>query len=140
MWAGLKINVLRHIVYNLTLTGPYDYFKEGFFTRFGEWGFVDPLALALATLIGAAVTLPFDNIRTRSIQLFQQPDRNRINISSISQAVSTALKVESHPLSLWAGFFTFYPQLFLYAFLTVGITNAFTESWKRKEGLLEWQV
>lgn len=35
MWNGLKANVLRHIVYNITITGPYDYFKEGLFTRFG---------------------------------------------------------------------------------------------------------
>jgi hypothetical protein len=30
--------------------------------------------------------------------------------------------------------------MFVYAYLTVGITNAFSESWKRKEGLLEWQI
>ena len=34
-YQGLKINILRHIAYNVSLTGPYDYFKEGFFTRFG---------------------------------------------------------------------------------------------------------
>ena len=34
-WNGLKVNILRHVVYNLALTGPYDYFKEGLFTRFG---------------------------------------------------------------------------------------------------------
>ena len=69
MWNGLKANVLRHIVYNVTITGPYDYFKEGFFTRFGEYGFVDPLALLLATGISAAATLPIDNIRTRLVQM-----------------------------------------------------------------------
>jgi hypothetical protein len=34
-FQGLKVNIFRHVAYNLTLTGPYDYFKEGFFTRFG---------------------------------------------------------------------------------------------------------
>lgn len=82
-FQGLKVNILRHVAYNLTLTGPYDYFKEGFFTRFGEYGFVDPLALFLATAISAAVTLPIDNIRTRTIQLHKQTDRNRLNFSSI---------------------------------------------------------
>jgi solute carrier family 25 oxoglutarate transporter 11 len=139
-FQGLKVNVLRHIAYNATITGPYDYFKEGFFTRFGEYGFVEPLALLLASGVAAAVTLPFDNIRTRWVQLHKQPERNRINFASIGQAISTAVKVETHPLSLWAGFFTFFPQVFIYAYLTVGITNAFTESWKRKEGLLEWQI
>jgi len=60
---------LRHILYNATITGPYDYFKEGFFTRFGEYGFVEPAALILASAFAAAVTLPIDNIRTRLVQM-----------------------------------------------------------------------
>ncbi len=101
---------------------------------------MDPLALLLATAISSAVTLPIDNIRTRMIQLHKQAERNRINFSTISQGISKALDVETHPLSLWAGYYTFFPQMFIYAYLTVGITNAFSESWKRKEGLLEWQI
>jgi hypothetical protein len=139
-FQGLKVNVWRHVLYNISITGPYDYFKEGLFTRFGEFSFVDPLALFIATGIASAVTLPFDNIRTRWVQLHSQPERNRINFATIGEAVSKALLVETHPLSLWAGFYTYFPQLFVYAYLTVGITNAFTESWKRKEGLLEWQI
>jgi hypothetical protein len=74
------------------------------------------------------------------VQLHSQADRNRINFASISEGISKALLVETHPLSLWAGYYTFFPQLFIYAYLTVGITNTFAESWKRKEGLLEWQI
>lgn len=110
----------------MSITGPYDYFKEGFFTRFGEWSFVNPLALFIATGIAAGVTLPFDNLRTRIIQLHEQPSRNRLNFNSITQGINLALKVESHPFSLWAGYYTYYPQLFIYATLTVGITNTFT--------------
>ncbi len=69
LWQGLKINILRHLIFNVSLTGPYDYFKEGFYTRFGDYGFVDPLALLCATFITAAVSLPVDNIRTRICQL-----------------------------------------------------------------------
>ena len=136
----MSANVIRHVFYNLSITGPYDYFKEGLFTRFGEYGFVDPLALLIATSISAFVTLPIDNIRTRLCQLHSSPDRNRLNPSGIIPAVIQSLKVEGHALALWAGYFTFFPQLFVYAYLTVGITNTFTESWKRKEGLLEWQI
>jgi hypothetical protein len=75
------------------LTGPYDYFKEGLFTRFGEYGWVDPLALLVATAISSAVTLPIDNIRTRMIQLHKQAERNRINFTTISQGISKALDV-----------------------------------------------
>jgi len=137
---GLTPNILRHVILNVALTGPYDYFKEGFFTRFGEYGFVNPLALILSSFIGAFVTLPIDNIRTRSISLFQQAERNRMNFSSIGEAVVLSFKTETHPFSLWAGFYTFFPQLLLYSWLTVGITDTFLTSWKRKQGLLEWQM
>lgn len=140
MWNGLKVNVLRHVLYNVTITGPYDYFKEGFFTRFGEYGFVDPLAMLLATGIASAITLPVDNMRTRIVQLHKQTDRNRLNFSGILEGVSKSMRVEGHPFALWAGMATFYPQMFVYAYLTVGISNSFTESWKKKEGLLEWQI
>ncbi len=63
--TGSVYNVWRHVLLNITLTGPYDYFNEGFYTRFGDYGFVSPLALMLAALFSSVVTLPFDNIRTR---------------------------------------------------------------------------
>lgn len=124
----------------MSLTGPYDYFKEGFFTRFGEYGFVEPLALLLATGISSFVALPIDNLKTRMVQLHKQTDRNRLNFAGLVDGVRMSMKTEGHPLSLWAGYATFFPQLFVYAYLTVGITNTFSESWKRKEGLLEWQI
>ena len=49
-----------------------------------------------------------------------------MNPKGITQAISQSLKVEGHNLALWAGFFTYFPQLFVYAYLTVGITNSFT--------------
>ena len=63
-----------------------------------------------------------------------------MNFKNAMEAIKLVSRVETHPLCLWAGFYTFFPQLFVYAYLTVGITNSFTESWKKKEGLLEWQV
>jgi hypothetical protein len=94
----------------------------------------------LATAFTAAVTLPLDNLRTRFCQLHKEADRNRLNYRGLIDAVSKSLEYETHPLALWAGMGTYFPQLFVYAYLTVGISSAFTESWKRKEGLLEWQI
>ena len=128
------------MVYNMTITGPYDYFKEGFFTRFGEYAFVNPLALVIASFIGAMATLPFDNLRTRYVQQFKEAERNRINFKNFGQLMKYTLAAERHPMSLWAGFYTYYVGMFMYAWMTVGITNTFTDSWKRKQGLLEWQM
>ena len=128
------------MVYNMTITGPYDYFKEGFFTRFGEYAFVNPLALVIASFIGAMATLPFDNLRTRYVQQFKEAERNRINFKNFGQLMKYTLAAERHPMSLWAGFYTYYVGMFMYAWMTVGITNTFADSWKRKQGLLEWQM
>jgi hypothetical protein len=83
------------------------------------------LALALSSFVGAAVTLPFDNIRTKIIQMHKEPERNRLNFNGIFQGIKKSLHVETHPFSLWAGFYTYYPCIFLYAFLTLEITNKF---------------
>lgn len=96
--------------------------------------------MLLATGITAAVTLPIDNLRTRFCQLHKQAERNRLNFATIAEAVGKSAQFEGHPFALWAGMLTYFPQLFVYAYLTVGISSAFTESWKKKEGLLEWQI
>ena len=36
--------------------------------RFGDYYFVQPVALIWAALVSSAVTLPFDNVRTRIMQ------------------------------------------------------------------------
>lgn len=121
-WTGMKVNILRHIILNVSLTGPYDYFKEGLFTRFGDYGFVGPFALILATFVSAAVTLPVDNIRTKMMQMHKQEERNRYTFRTMIEGVKQSMKIEAHPLALWAGFYTFYFQLFVFAYLTIGIT------------------
>ena len=72
-FKGAGINVFRHVLLNATLTAPFDFFNEGLYLRFGDYGFVKPLALTLASLVSAMVTLPFDNVRTRIMYAHPQP-------------------------------------------------------------------
>lgn len=136
------MHVFKHVILNIALTYPYDRFKEHFFTRFGEYPFVDPAALSLAAFVGAAVTLPIDNIRTKLMQeQIQHPERNRFVFKqSVIKALLLSSNFEGNSLSLWAGFYTYYASTFLYALLTVGISDAFLTSWKKKAGLLQWQM
>jgi len=64
-FTGAWANVVRHVLLNITLTAPFDYFHEGLYLRFGDYGFVRPLAIFLAALTSSVITLPFDNARTR---------------------------------------------------------------------------
>ena len=72
-FKGAWINVLRHVMINISLTAPFDYFHEAFYLRFGDYGFVQPISVFLASLVSAAITLPFDNVRTRLMQAHSHP-------------------------------------------------------------------
>ena len=77
---------------NVSLTGPYDYWHEALWIRFGDYAFVQPLALLFATLTSTLITLPFDNIRTRLMNQQSDPSRNRLNYMGMWDAfVSTVL-------------------------------------------------
>lgn len=72
-FTGSFENVIRHILLNVTLIAPYDYFHESLYIKFGDYIFVEPVAMALATGFSAFVVLPFDTARTRVMQLQSQP-------------------------------------------------------------------
>ena len=72
-FTGSFENVIRHILLNVTLIAPYDYFHEALYIKFGDYIFVEPVAMALATGFSAFVVLPFDTARTRVMQYQQQP-------------------------------------------------------------------
>jgi hypothetical protein len=106
------------------------------FIRFGEFDFVKPTALFLAACVSSMITLPFDNVRTRIMNLHSQADRNRLNYRGYFDVFVQQVCHEPNPRSLYAGFYTYLLGTYIYAWLTVGITDCFTDSWKRKEGLL----
>lgn len=139
-WKGSYINVLRHVLLNISLTAPFDYFHEGLYLRFGDYGFVRPLAIFLAALVSSAVTLPFDNARTRIMNSHSDPSRNRLNYTGILDIFAKSARYEKSRFALWAGFYSYFSSNLLYAYLTVGITSGTTTYLKRKNGLKEWQI
>ena len=90
----------------------------------------------LASVISSIFTLPFDNIRTRIMNAHSQVDRNRLNYNGYIDVIFKALAVESNPRGLYAGFYSWVLATYVYSWLTIGITETFTDSWKRKQGLL----
>lgn len=108
--------------------------------RFGDYYFVQPTALICAALFSAAVTLPFDNVRTRIMQLHPEHDRNRMNYGGTVDVFMKSMIYEHHKLALWAGYMPYFLSTLIYSGLTIGITGLFTDSWKKKKGLDEWQI
>lgn len=72
-FTGAWANVVRHVLLNITLTAPFDFFHEGLYLRCGDYGFVKPLSIILAALTSSIVTLPFDNARTRIMNAHSHP-------------------------------------------------------------------
>ena len=78
---------------NVSLTGPYDYWHEALWIRFGDYAFVQPLALMFATLTSSIITLPFDNIRTRLMNSHSDASKNRMNYSGIVDAIMKSIVI-----------------------------------------------
>lgn len=139
-FKGAGINVLRHVMLNISLTAPFDWFHEGLYLRFGDYGFVRPLAIALAAFVSSVVTLPFDNIRTRLMNAHSDASRNRFNYDGMFDVVRKSILYEKSHFAMWAGFYSYFVSTLIYAYLTVGITSGITNSLKRSKGLKEWQI
>lgn len=90
-FKGSTINVIRHVLLNISLTAPFDYFHEGLYLRFGDYGFVRPLAIFLAAGVSSIITLPFDNVRTRLMYAHCDPSRNRLNYKGIFDVFAKSL-------------------------------------------------
>ena len=134
------VNVVRHVMLNISLTAPYDYFHEFLYLRFGDYGFVQPLSLFLAALTSSVITLPFDNCRTRLMYAHSDKSRNRLNYSGILDIFGKSLLHEKSHFAMWAGFYTYFMSTWMYAALTVGITSGITDSLKKSAGLDEWHI
>jgi len=62
---GLSMNILKAIMLNVSLTGPFDFANERMWTTFGDVHFIKPLAIIWASIFGTFVSIPFDNIKTK---------------------------------------------------------------------------
>lgn len=108
--------------------------------RFGDYGFVRPVAIFLAAAVSSVFTLPFDNARTRIMNAHSDPSRNRMNYKGILDIFAKSFKYEKSNFAIWAGFVSHFSSTLVYAYLTVGITSGITNSLKRANGLQEWQI
>ena len=140
LWHGASINVLRHILLNISLTGPYDRMHQRLWITFGDYGHVQPLSLVFASFVASVVTLPIDNLRTRWMQRHSDPLRNRVNAPTIAQYASLTYNIEGHLYSPWVGFYTYFTYMLVYCTLTVGITDYVTTGIKRRNKLESWQI
>ncbi|KAL4499932.1 hypothetical protein ABPG72_015281 [Tetrahymena utriculariae] len=139
LFRGSYANVLRAVILNISLTGPFDYLNEKIWITFGDMTWNKYAALLWAAFWGSVATLPFDNIRTRLYAQNADPTKNRLTYSGWADAAKKLIQHEGIS-GFYVGFYAFYLRTFLYAWTTVFLTDKITSDWKRKAGLKEWQI
>ncbi len=92
LFKGAYANVVRHVLLNISLTAPFDFFQEYLYLRFGDYGFVKPLAMFLAAGVCSIITLPLDNARTRIMNAHSDPSSNRLNYTGIIDVFKQSFK------------------------------------------------
>lgn len=99
---------------NCSLTGFYDYMKESMFFRFGEHWFVEPVACLFSVSLVSCISLPFDNLRTKLMQMNVKQERNRLNATNMIDCIMLSLKIERNWAAMWAGFTTYFINMLLF--------------------------
>jgi len=133
-FRGVVPSVLRAIALNVSLSSPYNYYNEAMFNCFGDTEANRPVALFIASIFATAVTLPFDNIKTRLQYAFPDPAMNRLNYEGF---VDCARKIFLHEnwTGVYVGFYAYAVRTFLYGLTTIYAMDILTTRWKKQAGL-----
>lgn len=113
-WRGVGPSVLRAVLLNISMTSPYDYFKERMWITFGDVWPNTLVALVGATLLGTIFTLPIDNIKTRLQNQHVNPEINRLTYRGSLSVVSKSIAVEGLN-GLFVGMIPYYAKVLAYA-------------------------
>lgn len=118
------------------MIAPYDQIKERSWNCFGDCAANTLYAILGASLVGAAVTLPFDNLKTRLQNQHTNKSLNRMNYNDMLHAMNLAYRNEG---MYWfaPGFTTYYAKVVLYACLTIFPMELIHEQCKINAGLDE---
>lgn len=113
-FRGLTPNLLKAVLLNAFLTGPYDYLKERMWITFGDVWPNTLVALIGASVVGTLVTLPVDNLKTRIQNQHSNPSLNRLNYSGTMSALTKSLEYEGFN-GLFVGLFPYYIKILAYS-------------------------
>ena len=106
LWKGVGPTIVRAMVINLGMLGPYDQAKEFLSKYLGDSLSTNLIASACAGFLASFMGLPFDNIKTKLQKQKALPDGTMPYKGIIDWALKTVSK--EGPLGFYTGFPTFY--------------------------------
>lgn len=135
LWRGCVPTILRAMVLNFGMLGPFDEVKEQLNRR--TKGPKDTISIrltasAIAGFLCAFLSLPFDNIKTKLQKMVKRPD-GTFPYSGITDCFIKSVKNEG-VTKLWVGFPTFYFRIAPHAMFTLLFQDYITDSVKRLRG------
>lgn len=119
LWRGCTPTVVRAMVLNCVMLGPYDEIKE----RLNRYkGSKDTMstrltAAAFAGLLSSVSSLPFDNAKTKLQKMQPNPD-GTMPYKNIADAILKTVQREGTS-GLWAGLPTFYARIAPHVMITL---------------------
>jgi solute carrier family 25 oxoglutarate transporter 11 len=134
LWRGATPTIVRAMVLNFAMLGPFDEVKE----KLNSWsGKKDTLSIrltaaAVAGFLASFCSLPFDNIKTKLQKMKVDPVTKAYPYNGLIDAFSKSIKKEGVP-GLWAGFPTFYTRIAPHVMITLILQDVFTEMWNKSK-------
>jgi solute carrier family 25 oxoglutarate transporter 11 len=117
LWKGVGPTMVRAMVLNLGMLGPYDQAKEMLTKVFGPTKAANLGASACAGFLAAFMSLPFDNVKTKLQRMKKLPDGTWPYRGMMDCAMKTIAK--EGPLGFYTGFPTYYVRIAPHAMLTL---------------------
>jgi hypothetical protein len=118
LFTGALANALKWGTFGGAMLQTYDYYSEFFPRVFGESVVNKPFAVATAALVGCAVSLPFDNAKTKL-----QANIPGTSYKGITDCFYRAIAQEGF-LGLYVGYWHYVTRVSLSALLTIWMVDS----------------
>ena len=128
---GLLANVVRAGLLNTFLIFPYNVMNEKLYVTFGDVFTNRWIAAFIASVVATAISLPFDQIRTRLQYFSSDKARNRMNYRNTLHCANVMFANEGWK-SFYAGAQVATMHMFIYTMCTIYFCDVFFENMKPK--------
>ena len=131
LWRGSFPTIIRAMVLNFGMLGPFDEIKE----QLNRWkGTKDTMstrltAAAVAGFLSSFLSLPFDNAKTKIQKMVPLPD-GTMPYKNVFDCIGKTLKSEGLP-KLWVGFPTFYVRIAPHVMMTLIVQDFLTDLFRK---------
>ena len=134
LWSGSSPTIIRAVVLNLAMLGPFDEAKEKLNKLTGKKDTIEVrlAASAIAGFLASFCSLPFDNLKTKLQKMKYCEQTKSFPYQNIADCLQKSIKNEGVS-KLWAGFPTYYTRIAPHAMITLLLQDVLTSKWNSRK-------